>query len=154
MGTVKLMTIEDIYISPFTARRKYDEDGRLTWIPLERNLTPTGIGPLDFIAQSMSSGNSDLKWMARTLGCTTSDLWGMVRALTGMDGSEFRLAYIFRLADDLLRYTNLPIKEVARRSGCYSSSCLSQQFMKHRGVTPKIQRKRLRGDRDAGRYRV
>jgi hypothetical protein len=36
---------------------------------------------------------------------------------TGMPGQDFRMAYQLRLADDLLRYTDLPLAEVARL--CY-----------------------------------
>lgn len=36
-------TLEQLYISPFTARRRYDEDGNVSWVPLERNTEPTGI---------------------------------------------------------------------------------------------------------------
>ena len=154
MEPIKYLSLDEIYISPFTARRVYDEDGRMKWVAVERNLSPTGQRHLDFIARSMSEGHSDFEWLAARLGCKKTHLWGLLRALTGMSANEFRLAYIFRLADDMLRYTTMTVDEVARHSGCYSASCLCQQFLKYRGFTPAARRRALRGDRDAGKYRV
>ena len=42
METIKPLTIDDIYISPFTARRVYDEEGIVHWEPIERNVHSTG----------------------------------------------------------------------------------------------------------------
>ena len=154
MEQVKPLTIEEIYISPFTARRVYDEEGRLHWIPLERNLSPTGERHVDAFIQAFSEGHSDPKWIAARLGCRREDIWGFVRALTGMDMREFRHAYGFRLADDLLRYTSMSVDEIARRTGFHSASLLCQQFLKYRHFTPDARRQAIRQDRDEDRFRV
>ena len=39
MQETKPITLDEIYISPFTARRVYSEDGVVSWIPLKRNLS-------------------------------------------------------------------------------------------------------------------
>jgi AraC-like DNA-binding protein len=154
MDVLKPVTIDELYITPFTARRVYDEDGVINWVPVERNLNPTGLRTVDFIARSFSAGQSDFKVMARQLGCSVQDLRGFLRTLTGMTADEFRNAYMFRLADDLLRYTAMTVDEVAKRSGLHSASQLCQQFMKHRKITAINRRLALRQPRDEGRYRV
>ncbi len=154
MAEVKLMTVDDLYISPFVARRVYNEDGVMSWVPIERNVNPTGMPVVDFIARSLAEGRSNMEWIARQLGCSGADLQGWSRAMTGMDFREFRRAYLFRVADDLMRYTSLSIDEVARRSGFCSASLLSQQYRKYRNRTPVEVRQSIRQPRDEGRYKV
>lgn len=154
MAEVKLMTIDDLYISPFVARRVYNEDGVKSWVPIERNVNPTGMPVVDFIARSLAEGRSNISWIARQLGCSVTDIIGWCRTMTGMDAREFRRAYMFRLADDLMRYTSLSIDEVARRSGFHSASLLSQQYRKYRNKTAVEVRQTIRQSRDEGRYKV
>ena len=154
MEQIKPLTIDEMYISPFTARRVYDEDGNISWVPLERNLNPTGERHVDALLQAFAEGHSDSKWIAERLGCSREDIWGFVRALTGMSMREFRHAYGFRLADDLLRYTSMTVGEVARRSGFYSASLLCQQYMKYHRQLPLARRRALRAPKDEDKYRV
>ena len=153
MEEVKLLTIDDLYITPFTARRVYSEDGAVSWIPVERNLHPTGVATIDFIARSMAEGRTDFGWIANRLGCTREDLWGWTRVTTGMSPREFRLAWMFRLADDLLRYTSMTFDEIAKRSGFRSASLLSQQYAKYRHCTPLERQRAIRKPRDEGKFR-
>lgn len=67
---------------------------------------------------------------------------------------DFRRQYIFRFADDLLRYTDLSVDKIARRIGAYSASSLCQQFIEYRHFTPRQRRIALQQPRDAGRYRM
>ena len=41
-------TLDDVYISPFTARRRYDEEGVMHYDEVERRLYPTGMSGPDF----------------------------------------------------------------------------------------------------------
>jgi len=91
-------TLDEVYISPFTARRRYDEEGVMHYDAVERNTAPTGVEVMDHYLRRLSEGKD-------------------VVILTGMKGQDFRMAYQLRLADDLLRYTDLPLAEVARL--CY-----------------------------------
>lgn len=154
MEEYKRLTLEDIYISPFTARRRYDEEGVIHWDPIERNLNPTGFPQIDHIARLMSQGYTNLKWLAQHLGCRVSDLHGWAKTLFGMNAVELRRQYIFRLADDLLRYTSMSTEQIARRTGCYSSSSLCQQFIKHRHFTPDQRRQSIRRERDENRFKM
>lgn len=154
MEAIKKLTVNDLYISPFTARRVYNEDGVMSYVPIERNTKPTGQVIMDRLAQEMAAGNTDNKRLAHIMGCTREELSGFIRVMTGMSFVDFRRQYIFRFADDLLRYTDLSVDKIARRIGAYSASSLSQQFMEYRHFTPKQRRIALQQPRDAGRYRM
>jgi len=154
METIPKLTIDDIYISPFTARRVYNEDGVMSYVPIERNTKPTGQVIMDRLAQEMAAGNTDNKRLAHIMGCTREELSGFIRVMTGMSFVDFRRQYIFRFADDLLRYTDLSVDKIARRIGAYSASSLCQQFIEYRHFTPRQRRIALQQPRDAGRYRM
>ena len=131
MDVLKPVTIDELYITPFTARRVYDEDGVINWVPVERNLNPTGLRTVDCIARSFSAGLSDFKVMARQLGCSVQDLRGFLRTLTGMTADEFRNAYMFRLADDLLRYTAMTVDEVLTHVRLYPFGHIFIEEVRH-----------------------
>lgn len=154
MENIKPLTIDEIYITPFTARRVFNEDGVMSWVPVQRNLNPTGQRHIDYIARCMADGHTDMDWIAERMGCRRSDVNGWIRLMTGLNWYEFRHQYIFRLADDLLRYTSLSVDKIAHRVGCYSTSSLTQQFIKFRHITPAERRQAIRQPRDEGRYRL
>jgi AraC-like DNA-binding protein len=154
MEAIKKLTVNDLYISPFTARRVYNEDGVMSYVPIERNTKPTGQGIIDRLAQEMATGNTDHQRLALIMGCTREEFSGFIRVMTGMSFADFRRQYIFRFADDLLRYTDLSVDKIARRIGAYSASSLCQQFVEYRHFTPKQRRIALQQPRDAGRYRM
>ena len=110
-------TLDELYISPFTARRRYDEEGVMHYDPVERNLKPTGVEVMDHYLRRLTEGRDKVEAFCRIYGLRTEDLDSLIYILTGMSGADFRMAYQLRLADDLLRYTDLPLAEVARRSG-------------------------------------
>jgi AraC-like DNA-binding protein len=71
-----------------------------------------------------------------------------------MKGEDFRTAYQLRMADDLLRYTDLPIKEVARRSGLGSHSNFCVFIRRNHAQSPTQRRMILQQKNDAGRYKL
>ena len=154
MANSFFMTIDDFYISPFTGQRTYNTEGQMSWIPMERNLRPTGIPRLDYVAQLLAEGVTDLDQLASRLRCKREHLNGWTYAMFGMNALKFRHQYIFRLADDLMRYTSLSLEQIARRVGCYSASTLCQIYIKHRHVKPDAHRQAIRQPRDVGRFRV
>jgi len=72
---------------------------------------------MDHYLRRLSEGKDVVKDFCRIYGLRTEDMDSLVFILTGMKGQDFRMAYQLRLADDLLRYTDLPLAEVARL--CY-----------------------------------
>lgn len=147
-------TLDELYIGPFTTVRRFDENGSPRYVALERRLKPTGIYAADALLQSFARGESVLVHIARQMGCTARDLSGMMRCLTGMPSDDFRLAYRLRLADDLLRFTALPLAEVARRSGFGSAHNLHVAMRRHHQQTPDERRHKLRRPGDEGRFGV
>lgn len=154
MEELKRVTVDDLYINPFSARREYEPDGRIRWIPLERNLQPTGVPLLDRLARLLAGGATGYDQLAREMGTKETDMRAFIRVLTGMDARQFRLAYMFRLSDDLLRYTKLKTADIARRVGASTSANLCQLFRDNRHMTPSSRRRQLRQPRDLGLFRL
>lgn len=154
MADIKFLTLDDLYITPFTARRVYNEDGVISWVPVERKLNPTGVSVIDFIVRSMSNGNCNWLWLARNLQCSLRDIKGLIRTVTNMNADKFRHDYMFRMADELLRYTTMSTTEVAKRAGFTSASSMSQQYARSRKISPKAQRLALQRSIDKGRFRL
>ena len=146
--------LEDLYISPFTSARYYDDNGQPCYRPLVRNLYPTGIYAADLLLQSLSLGNCSLSALAVRLGCSSRDLSGLIRCLTGQPSDQFRTEYRKRLVTDLLRFTDLTLPEVAARSGIGQKRNLHLFTNHHFGCTPEELRQRIRLLGDAGRYSV
>ena len=147
-------TLDELYISPFTARRRYDEEGVMHYDPIESNMQPTGVEVMDHYLRRLTEGRDKVEAFCRIYGLRTEDLDSLVYILTGMSGPDFRMAYQLRLADDLLRYTDLPLAEVARRSGLGSHTNLCLVIRRECKQTPSERRSALRKKGDAGRYRV
>ena len=49
-------TLDEVYIPPFTARRRYDEEGVMHYDKIERNLHPTGVEVMDHYLRRLSEG--------------------------------------------------------------------------------------------------
>ena len=86
-------TLDEVYISPFTARRRYDEEGVMHYDEVERNLHPTGVEVMDHYLRRLSEGKDVLKDFCRIYGLRTEDMDALIFILTGMSGQDFRMAY-------------------------------------------------------------
>lgn len=150
----RFLTLDEVYISPFTHVRRFDDNGRAYYVPLERRLSPTGIYAADYLLQCFSRGDDTLILIARRLGCSGRDLSGLIRCLTGQPSEAFRNLYRQRLVDDLLRFTALPLAEVAHRSGIGSERNLYAFCRRHHGCTPGVRRQKIRRFGDEGRFAV
>lgn len=145
-------TLDQLYISPFSKRRKYDEDGRVSYVEMERNLTPTGFRIFDDYVVYLSRGASNLRAFADRHGLRLTDIDSMVFLLTGMRGVDFRMAIQVRIADDLLRYTDLQLGDVARRAGFGTAYNLYLTYKRECNVAPGLRRCRLQKKGDVGRF--
>ena len=150
----RFLTLDDLYISPFTKIRRYDDNGLPVYTPLERNLHPTGIYAADHLLQSLTNGETTLATIARRLGCSGRDLSGLIRCLTGQPSEDFRNQYRQRLVDDLLRFTSLSLSDVAHRSGIGSERNLYSFCRRHYGCTPADRRNNIRQVGDEGRFSI
>ena len=147
-------TLEELYITPFTLRKRYDEDGRWQYVPVERNTAPTGINVMDDYLGYLSEGRSDMQAFADRHGLRTEEVGALVFILTGMKGVRFRQLYQMRLADDLLRFTDLAFDEVARRSGLGSPNNMYLALRREYDMSASERRAFLQQEGDAGRFRV
>ena len=145
-------TLDDLYITPFTRRARYDEDGRKHYVAVERNMSPTGIHVMDDYLRCLAAGRSNVGDFVARHGLTTGELAALIFILTGMKAMRFRLLYQARLADDLLRYTSLSPAEVARRSGIGSAINLYQSLRRDCNMSATERRQALRQEGDEGRF--
>lgn len=147
-------TLEDLFISPFRQKRRYDEEGRWRYVPIERRTAPTGIRVMDDFLNYLAEGQSDMQAFADRHGLKTEEVAALVFILTGMKGVRFRQLYQIRLVDELLRYTDLPFDEVARRSGLGSPNNMYLALRREYNMSASERRLFLRKEGDAGRYKL
>lgn len=145
-------TLDDLYITPFTRRRRYDEEGRRYYVDVERNTSPTGIHVMDDYLRYLAAGQSDIGAFADRHGIRTEELAALVFILTGLKGALFRQRYQARLADDLLRYTDLPLQEIMNRCGYTSMPTFSRTYRRWWHTSPQRARIAARNRGDIGKY--
>ncbi len=145
-------SLEDLYICPFKKERFYDENGNARYEALEVKGNLTGIEIFDKYVTYIAAGNNSQEGFAKALGARVEDIDSMVFLLTGMRGIDFRMAYQLRLADDLLRYTDMEMVEVGKRSGIGTPTNLYYAYKRAMNVTPTERRNMLRKKGDLKRY--
>ena len=80
------------------------------------------------------------------------DIDSLVFVLTGMCGVDFRMAFQVRMADELLRYTDLGMADVSKRAGFGSANNLYLTYKREFGIAPGERRQKIRKEGDVGRY--
>lgn len=154
LKTAPQFALDELYIAPFALRKRFDEDGKWEYVPVERNTKPTGINVMDDYLGYLSAGRSDMRAFADRHGLRTEEVAALVFILTGVKGVRFRQLYQMRLADDLLRFTDLPFDEVARRSGLGSPNNLYLTLRREYNMSASERRASLRLDGDLGLFRI
>ena len=147
-------TVDQLYIPPFRQRKRYDEDGRWQYVPVEQPAAPTGINVMDDYLHYLAAGQSDMQAFADRHGLKTEEVGAMVFILTGIKSQRFRQLYQMRLADDLLRYTDLPFDAVARRSGLGSPNNMYLALRREYDMSATERRQFLRRESDARGFRL
>ena len=147
---------EDLFISPLTHKRSADADGNIIYVPIEpaRNMTPTGIKVMDNYLQHLARGESDVTEFCKQYNARTSDIDGMVFLLTGMSNQAFRAKWQIHTADLLLRYTDMGVAEVARRSGMGTRTNMYFIYERELDTSPTERRNALRQKGDVGRFSI
>ncbi|MBO4985246.1 MAG: helix-turn-helix transcriptional regulator [Bacteroides sp.] len=143
---------EAMYIPPMKAVRRFDEDGAAHYEALTYSDKPTGVEILDALARALSAGKS-FKPVLQVYGITVEELSTLCSLLLGKKLADLEREVHLRLADDLLRYTNLLQEEVAQRSGLINRQQLAYMYRRWYKCTPDERRRQLRRPRDVGRYR-
>ena len=147
-------TIDDLYITPFTQKKEYDKDGHWKYVPVERNMEPTGIHVMDDLLRFLAGGGSSMQTFAEGHGLTTEEVSVLVFILTGMKCMRFRQLYQMRLVDDLLRFTDLGYDQVARRSGLGSPNNMYLALRRDYDMSGSERRRYLRYEGDLDRYKL
>lgn len=147
-------TFNDLYITPFAQRKRYEEDGRWQYVAVERRTSPTGIRIMDDYLNYLSAGQSDMQAFADRHGLKTEEVGAMVFILTGIKGVRFRQLFQMRMVDELLRYTVLPFDEVARRSGLGSPNNMYLALRREYNMSASERRAFLQKEGDVGRFRL
>ena len=146
--------LDDVYISPLRQIRRYSPDGYVSYDLVERNTTPTGIRVFDDYLRYLTNGHSDLQAFAKSHGLKVSDIDSLTFVLTGKRGVDFRQAYQVKMADEMLRYTDMKLPEIAKRSGLGSSNNLYLTYKREFNLAPGYRRQKLRQEGDKGRFKV
>ena len=146
-------TFEQLYISPFTHRRDTDQYGNVGYYPMEApNLAPTGVAVMDDWLRHLHRGQSDVAEFCTRYNARTADIDSLVFLLTGMTNQELRTRWQFRTADDLLRYTDMHIADIARLSGMGTRGNMYFLYERDHDLSPTDRRRQLRQKGDLGRY--
>lgn len=146
-------SFDELYLLPFTHQYSEDEQGRGGFVPLEQNLHPTGINVMDEYLQMLHRNCFSYDAFRQKYHAHSSDLSGLVFMLTGLTQEQFRLRWILRTASLLLRYTDMPMSEVARRSGAGSRTNLYYMFQRDYNYPPSQERENAERDR-LWKYRI
>ena len=145
-------SLDDLFITPFTKKKRFDEDGHWQYVPIARNMSPTGIHVMDDYLRSLSRPDFSIGAFAARHGLKTDEVNALVFILTGIKGTIFRQLYQARMTDELLRYTDLPFDEVARLSGHGSPSNCYLSLRRDCNMSPPERRRFLRQPGDLNRY--
>lgn len=141
-----------LYITPFTRRRGFDEEKmQVIWLPLDVDPRPTGIDILDTVRDELRQYRNPSR-LCRRWGISTADLGHLLRLLTGMDTRQLYMAWRARQTDELLRYTDISLADLARRLRFQSTMALNVFVNNYSGQSPTARRRTLRQSGDLNRY--
>ncbi|MGP1436604.1 MAG: AraC family transcriptional regulator [Phocaeicola sp.] len=143
---------DDIYFSVFSKKRLYEPDGTVYYVSIEDERKPTGVNILDDFADYLHEGHPTMTDFYKRHGILSRDLDSLCLLLTGIEAVNFRFRWEMRMADELLRYTNMTMEEVAHRSGIGSSTNLFYAYRRDLGCAPGERRWALREEGDLGRF--
>lgn len=145
-------TVRQLFVPPFTAMRRYHEDGTYEYVPLPDTRIRTGLDVFDEMISLMSRQVYPARQLAARLGVEGPDLSGLVRIATGLCLSEFVAAWQLLMADELLRYTDLRMTEIARYCGMGKGVNFTNRIVRAHKCPPLARRWELRQKNDLGRF--
>ena len=145
-------TFDDLYVPPFTKQRGFSEQTlRTVYVPLRFERKKTGLTVVDGVVDRLIAGR-DPRLLADEWGLTCEALSHVLLVLTGLTVAELARCWQGRKAEELLRYTDLPLKDVQRRCGFTSSTAFSRFVKQQVGTSPLHFRQTRRQAGDLGKY--
>ena len=145
-------TFDMLYVSPLTKKLGFDEQKlRTIYVEREQKRVRTGLEVIDMVVDALMTGRdpADIPWRQ---GIDYAKMSATMKLLTGMTIVEMRTLWRARVAGELLRYTELPLKEVMRRCGYTSAPSFSRLVSKTYGSSPLKLRKLSRERGDIGKF--
>ena len=147
-------TVQQLFVSPFATMRRYHEDGTYEYVPLPDTRIHTGLDVFDEMISLMSRRVCSAGQLAVRLGVKGPDLNGLVRIATGLCLSEFVAAWQLLMADELLRYTDLRMTEIARYCCMGNGVNFTNRIVRAHKCPPLTRRWHLRQKNDLGRFKL
>ena len=124
------------------------------FIPLSHDKQSTGIRILDDFRNFLISDTRQLKKFCRSRGITIDELSATLLVLTGMNLRTLTTRWYLQTALQLLRYTELPLVDVAALSKLGTPVNLYYACWKEFGCAPGVLRYQLREEGDEGRFEL
>lgn len=143
---------DNLYIPPFRQRRCFTKEGYEYYELMDWPRDRTGIHVFDDYLIFLAEGHPSLEPFLERHGLKWEDVEGLTFALTGLRGTEFRTRWHVRQADELLRYTQLELGDVARRAGFGTAGNLYLTYKREFGIAPGKRRRMIREKNDVGRF--
>ena len=146
--------VEKLYVTPFIYERKFHPDGRSYLEEITVEIPATGIDVLDDFLRHVRAGNRSVQNIASQIGVAAVELNAFIKVLTGQTISEFIRLYMLHHAQQLLKYTDLSVDEIAHHCGFVNNSNLTQSFTPIVGMPPREYRYQNQSRLDKGRFRL
>lgn len=145
--------VSQIYVSRLAKILVHKEDGSMRWEAPPKP-QPTGIAEVDALAALLAKTPVPSRGiLARAAGDMPGRLYReTIRYRTGLKYTEFITRYRVMLAEELLRCTDVSLREVLRLSGL-SQQMLQLLFNEQYGLPPLTYRRYRRPDDYRHRYR-
>ena len=142
---LKRIKPKEVYVSVLRARRVTNDEGWTRMEPVKKEPAASGSVVIDAVAKALARDSGvETKELAAAMGLKPALLNAIFTALTGMGVREFVKRYRLMQAREWMTRTDLPLNEVARRSGFPMKSSLTHAFTKRFGQTPSAYRRRFR----------
>ena len=145
--------LEKVYIAPFSKQLVESDSGK-NYAPISKNEQPSGFPVFDDYVVLLSNGSKQFDKLCEQYGIARNDLSSLVFMFTGLPSDEFRRRYMVRMADELLRYTDLDYAEVARRCGMGTKMNLYWTMKREYGISFDERRKALRKEGDLDKFQL
>lgn len=133
----KNITVDDIYVSPLKAKMVTNAEGWMRMEPVDKTPPKTNSPLLNDVARILARDCSMTpQKIAKEVKIKREIVYSMFRYQTGERIDLFLQQYRLKLAREWLACTDLPVNEVAKRSGFASHGSFSSTFHEETGLSP------------------
>ena len=138
----KKITVDDIYVSPLKAKMLTNAEGWMRMEPVNPTPPQTDSPFMNEVARLLARDcGTTPQQIAREAKIKPKIAYALFQYQTGEPIDLFLKQYRLKTAREWLACTDLPISEVAKRSGFTSHGTFSRTFLEATGVSPTKYRK-------------